>query len=188
MSPLPFGNCLWWRLPRHHIWNRVAERELGQQVWKTWAEHPFHVTIRTNVTESTPNRGFLTQNHRIQLGDSVQLTCTSFSSQRFYAMEVPVTFAHAVPDIEDPHISLGYRIDQDFSPSEVAAATRALAAMRRASRQWDVRAEDVVLIDCSKPIPSWSQCNADSASGGAGNVDDVVAVRRLSSPFDRPRP
>ena len=148
---LPFGRCLWWLLPSDHVWNHVAKQQLGAHAW---AQHPFHVTIRTNVDEATRCPGLMGGPTVMKLLGSVRLTCMEFGqNQRFYAIEAPLQIGAST----DPHISLGYRLNSTFQPHEIQAATTAVAAMRNEAPEWIADASAVVLIDCSRPVSSWME-------------------------------
>jgi len=142
-------------LPIEHAWNAEAKRVLGQTAWETWASHAYHVTIRTNVDSSTTQVGFMAMPVRMTLCDSVRTTHTVYGEHTFHAIETRVTLKDSLPGINDPHISLGYRLNEPFTASEVLSASKALAAMRAATSAWDADAEDVVLVDCSLPVEEW---------------------------------
>ena len=88
------------------------------------------------------------------------MTCTEYNeTQRFYALEAPLIvqcMGRRLCGLVDPHLSLGYRVNEAFGASDVVKANKALRAMRAASHQWDVDGSNVVLIDCSEPIADWS--------------------------------
>jgi len=97
------------------------------------------------------------------------------NQERFWALEVPLVCSPASTSTStstvgrtpqrlnkmewarDPHLSLGYKLNDTFTAMEVAAAVRAVKAMRAAAPTWVAVASNCVMVDCSRPIDEWEK-------------------------------
>lgn len=144
-----FGYCVWWKICKQHpiVLTSLQLCEVFHS-----PSVPLHISVRTRMS-FIPSE--IPYNHLV-LKASLPLRVTSEYipswEKTLYALELPVEKIYPLP--RNPHVTLAYRLNKDFSNDEIRLATNLLTSYK----DWNnIRKVESAVYDVTSPTFQWTQ-------------------------------
>lgn len=144
-----FGYCVWWKICKQHP---IVLTSLQLSDVFHSPKVPLHISVRTRMSfipsEIPHNESII--NARLPL----RVTSEYIPSWKktLYALELPVDRIYHLP--KNPHVTLAYRLNKDFSKDEILLAKNLLTS----KKNWNViRNVQSAVFDVTSPTFQWTQ-------------------------------
>jgi hypothetical protein len=144
-----FGYCVWWKICKQHP---IVLTSLQLSDVFHSPSTPLHISVRTKMSVVPSEIPYNTSLIKARLPLRVTSEYIPSWKKTLYALELPVGQIYPLP--RNPHVTLAYRLNKDFSNDEILLATNLLTSYDDWS---NIRKVESVVYDVTSPTFQWTR-------------------------------
>ena len=144
-----FGYCVWWKICKEHP---IVQTSLHLCRVFNSPKVPLHISVRTRMTFIPSELPYNDAIINARLPIRVTSEYIPSWKKTLYALELPVEQIYPLP--RNPHVTLAYRLNKNFSKDEILLATNVLTS----NKKWNIiRKVESAVYDVTSPTFQWIQ-------------------------------